>query len=124
LADYQLALRDFHREKGSLLNYNQVGMSEGAWPAPAYQDAYERGRFFAPRANPSDVDMPSPLSSGGFDPTQVGSMPSANYVTPVTPMASEIILSPDISPEKSSPEKQAIDSPANDLDLSVPAPKE
>ncbi|MEZ6074460.1 MAG: hypothetical protein R3C56_01930 [Pirellulaceae bacterium] len=72
LTDYQLALRDFHREKGSLLNYNQVGMSEGAWPAPAYQDAVERGRFFAPRSNPEQVDVPSPLSSGGFNPEQVG----------------------------------------------------
>lgn len=72
LTDYQLALRDFHREKGSLLNYNQVGLSEGAWPAPAYQDAVERGRFFAPRSNSEQVDVPSPLSSGAFNPEQVG----------------------------------------------------
>ncbi len=72
LTDYQLALRDFHREKGSLLNYNQVGLSEGAWPAPAYQDAVERGRFLTPRNNPELVEVPNPLSSGGFDPGQVG----------------------------------------------------
>ena len=72
LADYQLALRDFHREKGSLLNYNQVGLSEGAWPAPAYQDAVERGRFFTPRSNPDQVEVPSPLSAGSFNPEQVG----------------------------------------------------
>lgn len=73
LTDYQLALRDFHREKGSLLNYNRVGLSEGAWPAAAYEDAHERGRFFAPRAHPEKVDMPTPVSSGGFDPSLVGS---------------------------------------------------
>ncbi len=72
LVDYQLALRDFHREKGSLLNYNQVGLSEGAWPSAAYQDAYERGRFFEPRANPEAVEVPRPVSSGDFNPTQVG----------------------------------------------------
>lgn len=72
LTDYQLALRDFHREKGSLLNYNQVGLSEGGWPAPAYQDAVERGRFFAPRSNPEKVDVPNRLSVGGFNPEQVG----------------------------------------------------
>ena len=72
LTDYQLALRDFHREKGSLLNYNQVGLSEGAWPGAAYQDAVERGRFFTPRTNPEAVEVPNPASSGSFNPTQVG----------------------------------------------------
>lgn len=72
LVDYQLALRDFHREKGSLLHYNQIGLSEGAWPAPAYQDAIERGRFFTPRSNPEAVQVPSSVSSGRFNPTHVG----------------------------------------------------
>jgi outer membrane protein TolC len=93
LTDYQLALRDFHREKGSLLNYNQVGLSEGAWPAPAYQDAYERGRFFAPRRNPSAVEVPNPLSSGDFDPTQVGAMPTTSFMTPVTTISPEAMPS-------------------------------
>ena len=72
LTDYQLALRDFHREKGSLLNYNQVAMSEGAWPAAAYGDAVERGRFLSPRTRPDLVEVPNPLSGGAFNPTQVG----------------------------------------------------
>jgi outer membrane protein TolC len=72
LSDYQLALRDFHREKGSLLSYNQIGLSEGGWPAPAYRDAADRGRFFAPRLTPEEVEAPSPVSSGRFDPGQVG----------------------------------------------------
>ncbi len=72
LVDYQLALRDFHREKGSLLAYSQVALSESAWPTPAYQDAAERGRFFAPRANPDRTEIPSPVSAGAFDPHQVG----------------------------------------------------
>ncbi len=49
LADYALALRDLHRQKGSLLSYNQVQLSEAGWPDEAYQDAYQRGRFFRPR---------------------------------------------------------------------------
>lgn len=73
LADYQLALRDLHREKGSLLSYNQVGLSEGAWPAEARQSAIERGRFFAPHPTPENVEVPKPVSSGGFNPTDVGS---------------------------------------------------
>ena len=74
LVDYQLALRDFHREKGSLLQYNQVGLGEGAWAGPAYQDAQERGRFFAPR-NGGNVGVPAPVSGGGFDPSTVGLNP-------------------------------------------------
>lgn len=81
LTDYQLALRDFHREKGSLLNYNQVGLSEGAWPAAAYQDAVEQGRFFKPRENPELIEVSSPVSAGGFVPTQVGNSSQGMPVT-------------------------------------------
>ena len=69
LVDYQLALRDLHREKGSLLNYSQIGLSESEWPAPAYQDAYLRGQYFAPINNPELVTRPVPTSSGPFDPS-------------------------------------------------------
>ncbi len=72
LIDYQLALRDFHREKGSLLTYSQVALSESAWPAPAYQNAVERGRFFEPQPNPELVETPAPVSTGAFDPHRVG----------------------------------------------------
>lgn len=70
LVDYQLALRDLHREKGSLLNYSQVGLSESDWPAPAYKDAYQRGQYFAPIANPDRVTQPVPSSAGAFDPSE------------------------------------------------------
>ncbi len=69
LAAYNLAIRDFHRQKGSLLAYNQVQLSEGQWAPGAYQDAYETGRHLTPRRNPSDVHMPLPLTSGAFDPS-------------------------------------------------------
>ncbi|GAB5403688.1 MAG: TolC family protein [Aureliella sp.] len=78
LTDYQLALRDFHREKGSLLNYAQVGMSESAWPSGAYQDATERGRFFTPTSRPARTG-PS-VSRGGFDPTSVGAQATVGTV--------------------------------------------
>ena len=128
LTDYQLALRDFHREKGSLLNYNQVGMSEGAWPAAAYQDAYERGRFFAPRANPEAVDMPSPVSSGGFDPTQVGAATTMNFIPSNGTIISESVTSEPIAPAapQSNGASGADDEApaAKELDLKVPAPTE
>lgn len=70
LADYALSLRDLHRQKGSLLAYNQVQLSEAGWSGDAYQDAYQRGRAF----RPSEVApfTPNPISDGPFDPSMVG----------------------------------------------------
>lgn len=113
LVDYQLSLRDFHREKGSLLNYNQVGLSEGAWPGKAYQDANERGRFFAPRPNPQAVDVPSPVSQGGFDPTQVG---NATMAYPAVP--SGTVFSPGVVVQEEVPTQLLQES-----DVAVPEPK-
>ncbi len=69
LANYNLAIRDFHRQKGSLLAYNQVHLTEGRWDSAAYQDAYQTGRHLTPRQNPQKVSVPSPLTSGPFDPS-------------------------------------------------------
>ncbi|MEM8733943.1 MAG: TolC family protein, partial [Planctomycetota bacterium] len=92
LVDYQLSLRDFHQQKGSLLNYNGVQLSEGAWPAKAYQDAVERGRFFTPRANPEAVDVPAPVSSGGFRPGDVGAGVAGVPIAYGAPVASNEIM--------------------------------
>ncbi|TWU55745.1 putative outer membrane efflux protein MdtP [Rubripirellula reticaptiva] len=70
---YNLAIRDIHRQKGSLLAYNQVQLSEGPWAAGAAADAYTTGRFLEPRRDPSAVSVPTPLTSGPFDPAAVQS---------------------------------------------------
>jgi hypothetical protein len=44
LVDYNLALRQVHLRKGSLLEYNGVHLAEGPWPGKAYYDANERAR--------------------------------------------------------------------------------
>jgi outer membrane protein TolC len=69
LTDYSLALRDIHREKGSLLAYDQVTLTEGPWPAGAQRDANLRGRFLKPHPHPEQVDVPAPVSRGPFDPS-------------------------------------------------------
>jgi outer membrane protein TolC len=69
LVDYNLAIRELHRQKGSLLAYNQVQLAEGPWAPKAYNDAYETGRFFTPRIQPEKVRMPQPVSRGAFDPS-------------------------------------------------------
>jgi outer membrane protein TolC len=72
LVDYNLAVRDFHREKGSLLTYNQVSLTENALDGSMLAGAYQRGRFLTPRDNPEQVQAPAPVSRGGFDPSTIG----------------------------------------------------
>jgi len=69
VSNYNLAIRDFHREKGTLLAYNDISMAEGPWAGGAYRDAYEVGRFLDQRPNPNAGSMPQPLTSGPFDPS-------------------------------------------------------
>ncbi|TWU54466.1 putative outer membrane efflux protein MdtP [Rubripirellula tenax] len=68
---YNLAIRDIHRQKGSLLAYNQVQLAEGPWAAGAAADANTVGRFLEPRLDPSAVSVPAPLTSGPFMPSAV-----------------------------------------------------
>lgn len=42
LVEYQLAIKNVQLEKGTLLDYNEVFMNEGAWPGKAYEDAEDR----------------------------------------------------------------------------------
>ena len=42
--DYNLAIMTLHYRKGSLLEYNNVCLSEGQWPGKAYFDAKRRAR--------------------------------------------------------------------------------
>jgi outer membrane protein TolC len=88
LVDYNLALRDFHREKGSLLAYNQVNLSEASLDGAMQQAAYQRGRSFTPRDNPDEVVVRNQVSQGSFNPSAVG-LPSAPQAMPsaiVTPV--------------------------------------
>jgi hypothetical protein len=42
LVEYQLAVKNVQLEKGTLLDYNEVYLNEGAWPEKAYEDAADR----------------------------------------------------------------------------------
>jgi len=42
LVEYTMAIKNVHFEKGSLLDYNQIYMTEGPWPGKAYRDAANR----------------------------------------------------------------------------------
>lgn len=71
LANYNIAIRDLHWEKGSLLAYNQVQLAEDAWAAGAQRDAYEKGLFLTPRNNPSEVTITPPVTRRSFDPSEI-----------------------------------------------------
>lgn len=45
LVEYSLAIKNVQFEKGSLLSYNNIYLSEGGWPEKAYLDAAERDRL-------------------------------------------------------------------------------
>jgi len=89
LVDYQIALKDFHRQKGSLLGYHQVQLSEAGWPSDAYGDAYQRGRFFRPADVPAEV--PAPISRGSFDPSLVGGEGVATELSSQSPVSGEVV---------------------------------
>lgn len=84
LVDYNLAIRDFHREKGSLLMYNQVNLSEEPLNGSMLSSAYQRGRYFTPRDNPEEVVVRDRVSAGAFDPSAVGSPFQGASIEPQT----------------------------------------
>jgi len=45
LAEHEVAIKNVHLTKGSLLDYNQIYLTEGDWPAKAYADASRRERL-------------------------------------------------------------------------------
>jgi len=68
LVEYTLAIKNVHLNKGSLLEYNQVFLSEGPWPDRAYSDAEhrERHRHDPPKFFNRLLSRPEPVSQGGL----------------------------------------------------------
>lgn len=106
LVAYNLAMRDLHRQKGTLLAYNHVHLSEGGWHAPAYRQAYEQGRFFRPCLTPDGVEAPCPVTQGPFDPSAPGvsMMPAVQADSIMVPeVPTPVISAPDEMPTLESP---------------------
>ncbi len=76
LVDYMLAIKDIHRAKGSLLEYDGIALAEGPWSTDAYCEALDGSRHFTPRPIDYGICQPRPVSRGpygqetgdGFDP--------------------------------------------------------
>jgi hypothetical protein len=56
-----------HFQKGTLLDYDQIGLTEGPWPGEAYADAAELRRRRVPADQLQDyiIYKPCPVSAPG-----------------------------------------------------------
>lgn len=65
IIEYNLAIKDIHQEKGSLLEFNNIELSEGPWPDHAYQNAKKQAhrRMLAHKIN-YGLTLPPPVSLG------------------------------------------------------------
>lgn len=67
LVDYSLAIRNVHYEKGSLLDYNEIYLTEDLWPMKAYTDAMNRRQNTLPAEwMHTLINSPQPVSAGPY----------------------------------------------------------
>jgi outer membrane protein TolC len=81
LVDYSLAIRNVHYEKGSLLDYNEIYLTEDLWPMKAYQDAMNRRENSLPAEwMHTLINSPQPVSAGPYyqNVTEEGEMTWSN----------------------------------------------
>lgn len=133
LSRYNLAIRDFHREKGSLLAYNNVQLAEGQWAKGAEYDAYRTGRFLRPAILPGLKDRPASLTSGPFNPSAEQNTSTSSSLSteelPELPHATELESEGDPGPapvdhhdsdKPLPPESNAVDPPESASQKSSP----
>ena len=120
ISNYNLAIRDFHRQKGSLLAYNHVQLAEGPWAPGANYDAYQTGRFLKPRHVPEDVCVPRPLTVGPFDPsavqnTQNTTGSASDMIYPTDPSDVHWATPPESSSDESATDDAQLDPESNEM---------
>lgn len=76
MAEYMVAVKNVHYEKGSLLALNEIQLAEGPWPRSAYVDAGRRmqSRRRSPKLN-DFVHRPTPRVSLGEYPQSLNTDP-------------------------------------------------
>lgn len=119
LVEYQLSVKNVQLEKGTLLDYNEVYMNEGAWPDKAYSDAEDRE---SRRGEPL-MDTPQTRSqwlSQGIYPQMLApgaSPPGSELSIPAAPTESIPQSPPNLIPVEPAP---AIDVTPASFDLPKP----
>ena len=84
LLEYSLAIKNVHLQKGSLLDYNEVYLSEGPWPGKAHYDAarLDQSRRNSPRLLNYIISWPWPVSQGPVEQRIMPSVESASESAP------------------------------------------
>lgn len=87
LAEYAIAVKNVHFSKGTLLDYDGVYLSEGAWPNPAYCDAdqLERRRGQPIALNYASACAPL-VSHGPYRQGDVATLPRTVAEEPTAPI--------------------------------------
>jgi hypothetical protein len=96
LAEHNVAIKNVHYEKGSLLDYNEIFLAEGPWPAKAYRDARRRNRL---RVGPLKLDnylLQGPLVSRGPYPQEL--VPTPGPQQPPYQGGPEALPAPETAP--------------------------
>lgn len=94
LLEYSLGIKNVHLQKGSLLDFNEVYLSEGPWPGKAYHDAARREQSRRGSLKPLNyiLSVPHPISQGPYDqriepseeaPPFTPELPDPNVLTPI-----------------------------------------
>ena len=72
LVEYTIAVRNVHFEKGSLLDYNEVFLTEDLWPMQAYADGMRRHKNQIRLDGLNGmINRPKPLSAGPYNQNMV-----------------------------------------------------
>jgi len=87
LSEYMMAIKYVHYAKGSLLDYNDVYLTEGPWPEKAYFDAAERSRLLVETPHRDRFVIPPHVVSQGPYAQDLGSA----WGTPAHPPADATI---------------------------------
>jgi outer membrane protein TolC len=92
LAEHEVAIKNVHREKGSLLDYNRIYLAEGPWPGKALGDSARRARLWIDTPAIENFVRDDHLVSAGAFPQQ--SLPpgaaDAQPGVPATPQTGEL----------------------------------
>ena len=66
LTQYTKSIKNVHLQKGTLLAYNGIHLSEGLWPSGAYSDAEELQRRWRPKHIDYRSSYPAIISHGAY----------------------------------------------------------
>ncbi len=94
LAEYEIAVKNIHFEKGSILEYNGIYLTETPSPNKAYKDAYEKIKMRTRSARWAESGASTRVVSEGIMPQAYA--PSSN--APVAPNGTRQVPVPDQPP--------------------------